>query len=329
MYVMKKYLAAVLIIFFSGSTFAQDDIFGIDTRARDKARKSNSDIGNFTRNMISNFSFEFSGGGAYHTQVMDFNSETPGQYPITQYRLDNPRELTVEDTIRFTGGDMAFPVNLGVRLNLFNTLTLGAGYGREFGSMGNIKGDEFEVLWQRNRYTFDKLYGTVGLVLYDASKRAKFLNWRYRKFSSNNLYMQGEKNQRIRQVYPWRFVLEGEFGSLFLRQNVHERLLTDGKAYYGAGLRIEKEFSEYSRLFIKTGVELRDFVFQAENLSEIQNLKQTLYVAQVGFSINLPGTKRCKVPGCGVVMKHLHDGVEYRGSSIFNLQNRKVGQWYK
>jgi hypothetical protein len=28
-----------------------------------------------------------------------------------------------------------------------------------------------------------------------------------------------------------------------------------------------------------------------------------------------------------VVMNHRHDGVEYRGSSIFNLQNRRIGQW--
>jgi hypothetical protein len=27
-------------------------------------------------------------------------------------------------------------------------------------------------------------------------------------------------------------------------------------------------------------------------------------------------------------MKHKHDGIEYRGSSIFNFQNRKIGQWY-
>jgi hypothetical protein len=27
-------------------------------------------------------------------------------------------------------------------------------------------------------------------------------------------------------------------------------------------------------------------------------------------------------------MKHNHNGVEYRGSSIFNFQNRKIGQWY-
>ncbi|RPA69622.1 hypothetical protein EF405_07535 [Cyclobacteriaceae bacterium YHN15] len=327
---MKKYFPIILFFVFFGSAFGQDeDIFGIDTKARTRSRKADSNVGNVTRNIMSTISFEFSGGGAYHTQLIDFNAESPAQYPISQYQnLENPRELTSEDTIRFRGGNVAFPLNVGIRLNVFNTLTLGGGYGREFGSISNLKGEDYEFIFERGNYTFDKLYGTVALVLYDSRKRAKFLNWRYRKFASNNLYMQSEKNQRIRQNYPWKFLLEGEFGNLTIRKNFDDRVLTDGQGYYGIGLRIEKEFSEYTRVFIKTGAEFRNFIYQAENLVDFQNLKQTLYIAQVGFSINLPGTKRCKVPGCGVVMKHLHDGVEYRGSSIFNLQNRKVGQWY-
>ncbi|EOZ93694.1 hypothetical protein A33Q_3640 [Indibacter alkaliphilus LW1] len=308
--------------------FSQDDIFGIDTKAR-PSRKSNNELGNFTRNVVSMFSVEFSGGGAYYNHLMNFNSEIPSQYPIGQYRnLDLPRELSAEDTVRLTSGNYAYPVNLGIRMNLFNTITIGGGYGREFGQASFPRGEDYQLPFDRERYTFDRYYGTVGLVLYDARKRAKFLNWRYRKYASQNIYMQGEKNQRIRQNYPWRFIAEGEFGNLILRQNLDQRLLQADQPFYSVALRIERDFSEYARLFVKAGAEFRNFIYQAENISEFQNLSQTLYVAQVGISVSMPGTKRCKVPGCGVVMKHLHDGVEYRGSSIFRFQNRKVGQWY-
>ncbi|MGY6744300.1 MAG: hypothetical protein ACXIUQ_16290 [Cecembia sp.] len=326
---MKRPIFFLIIFLCWGSVVAQEDIFGIDTKARTKNRKSQSDLGNVTRNLISNISFEFSGGGAYHTPVIDFNSEFPNQYPINQFQnLDDPQELTSEDTLRFRGGSMAFPLNLGVKINVFNTLTLGGGYGREFGTISSLKSGDYEWTFQESNYTFDRVYGNVGLVLYDARKRAKFLNWRYRRYASSNFYMQSEKNQRIRQGYPWRFILEGEFGNILVRKSFDESLVNNDQAFYSIGLRIEREFSEYTRLFVKAGTEFRNFAFQPENLSEFQNLRQTLYVAQVGFSINLPGTKRCKVQGCGVVMKHLHDGVEYRGSSIFNLQNRKIGQWY-
>lgn len=309
--------------------FAQDDIFGIDTKAKNKGRKSQSNIGNVFRNAIGNFSFELSSGGAFHTNQMQFYSEVPSQYPITQYRnLEVPQSITALDTVRFSGNQMAIPVNLGVKLNLFNTLVLGAGYGREFGKMNNLRGDDFEFQFENSSYTLDRAFGSVGLVIYDASKRAKFLNWSYRKFSSNNIYMQSEKTQRIRQNYPWRFILEAEFGNLYLRQSFDSKAFPSEDAFYNIGLRVEKEFSEYARFFVKTGVEFRNYNFRTENPAEFQNIKQNLYLAQVGFSISIPSTKRCKMHGCGVVMRHVHDGIDYRGSSIFNFQNRKVGQWY-
>jgi hypothetical protein len=140
--------------------------------------------------------------------------------------------------------------------------------------------------------------------------------------------MQSEKTQRIRQNYPWRFILEGEYGNLFVRKSPSPNLVVNNSSYYGLAFRVERDFSEYARFFVKSGVELREFTFQTQNIEDFQNIKQTLLGAQVGLSISIPGTKRCKVDGCGVVMKHLHNGVEYRGSSIFNLQNRRVGQWY-
>jgi len=327
---MKRiYLTLFICCLSFHAAFAQDDIFGIDTKARTKGRKSQSNIGNVFRNAVSNFSFELSSGGGFHTNQMQFFSEFPNQYPITQYRnLEEQQTITSEDTVRFSSNQMAIPVNLGVKLNLFNTLTLGAGYGREFGRMNNLQGGDFEFQFENSRYTLDRAFGSVGLVIYDASKRAKFLNWRYRQFSSNNIYMQSEKIQRIRQNYPWRFIVEAEFGNLYLRQSFDLMAFPSTEPFYNVGLRIEKEFSEYARFFVKTGVEFRNYNFTTENPDEFQNIKQNLYFAQVGISISLPGTKRCKVPGCGVVMRHVHDGVEYRGSSIFNFQNRKVGQWY-
>ncbi|WP_373496180.1 DUF6089 family protein [Aquiflexum sp.] len=325
----RVYLTLLLCLLGIQTLFAQDDIFGIDTKARNKGRKSQSNIGNIFRNAVSNFSFEFSTGGSFHTNQMQFSSEIPSQYPISQYNnLEVPQTVGARDTVRFSSNQMAIPINLGVKLNLFNTLVVGGGYSREFGRMDNLRGGDFEFQFESGNYTLDRAFGSIGLVVYDARKRAKFLNWRYRQFSSNNFYMQSEKNQRIRQNYPWKFLIEADFGNLYIRKNFDGRILPSEDPFYNVGLRIEREFSEYARFFAKTGVEFRNYNFRTENFDEIQNIKQNLYFAQVGISISLPGTKRCKVHGCGVVMRHVHDGIEYRGSSIFNFQNRKVGQWY-
>jgi hypothetical protein len=140
--------------------------------------------------------------------------------------------------------------------------------------------------------------------------------------------MQSEKNQRIKQQYPWTFILEGEYGQMKIRESYDQQVLVNKEPYYGLALRIERDLSEYTKLFVKTGAEVRNFIYQSSEITDFQNIKQTLFGAQMGFAIRLPGTKRCKIQGCGVVMKHLHNGVEHRGSSIFNFQNRKVGQWY-
>lgn len=144
--------------------------------------------------------------------------------------------------------------------------------------------------------------------------------------------MQGELSQRVRANYPWLFVLEGEYGSVKINKG-YDSHLNVNEPFYSLGLRIEREFSEYAKIFVKPAVSFSSFSYDRQveqngvGILEMQPVSQNLYAVQVGLSISIPGTKRCKVGGCGVVMKHLHNGVEYRGSSIWNLQNRKVGQW--
>ncbi len=338
---IKILLTAFLFSSLITGVIAQDeDIFGISNKAKNP--KSESAIGNVTRNILEMFALELSTGAGYHQFSTNFYSENPELYNLTQVQnFDMPLDITAEDPLKMKGEDWTFPLfNAGLRINVFNLLTIGGGYGQEWGNYKNMSGGDFVFPFEGNSYQISKLYGTVGLVLFDAAKRRSFLKWRYRKYASANLYMQSELNQRARQLYPWRFILEGEFGQLTLKnsfdpalngpnQNPYNpRLAVADEPYYGLALRIERDFSEYTKLFIKGGAEVRKFTFAASDFSEFQNIDQTLFAMQVGFAIRIPGTKRCPIAGCGVVMKHSHNGIEYRGSSIFNLQNRKVGQWY-
>lgn len=312
-----------------GTSLAQEeDIFGIERRI--KGRKSESNVGNVFRNVVSAFSFEVSSGAGYHTNQLDYMTAVPGAYPI-----ESPGDLTaVEDQGTYQVGDYAFPVNLGLRLNMFGIFTLGGGYGREFGRIRNFEMDNQYFQLEGTSYTYDKLYGTFGLVLYNAQRRAAYLTWRYRKYSSNNYYMQSQLKQRIRQEYPWQFVLEGEYGTLKIKEAYDSHLSATTEPFYALGLRIEREFSEYVKVYIKPAASFYKLSYDklvnqnGLEILESQPIKQHYYSLNVGLSISLPGTKRCKVAGCAVVMKHLHDGVEYRGSSIWKRQHRKVGQWY-
>src|SRR5690554_5343142 len=306
-----------------------DDIFGIERKI--SGRKSESGVGNVFRNAISKFSLELSTGAGYHQNQMDFSSLSPESYPIHSIA---DLTLPVESINAFETADFAFPVNLGVRVNLFSIFTIGGGYGREFGKISSFGQGEQQLQLEGTSYNFDKFYGTFGLVLYDARRRAAFLNWRYRNYSGSNYYMQSQLKQRLRQNYPWHFVIEGEYGTMKINKT-YDSHLSVTEPFYSLGLRIEREFSEYAKLFVKPAVSFSTLAYDktviSNNLEVMEShpIDQRLYTINVGLSISIPGTKRCKVNGCGVVMKHLHNGVEYRGSSIWKLQNRKVGQWYK
>ncbi len=310
-----------------GQQGQEADIFGISTKA--KAPKSESGVGNVFRNVLENFSFEVSTGAAFHQSTMPFYSETPYEFPFYQIQnFDNVLELTEETPVDLKSSDWAMPINAGLRINIFSLLTIGGGYGMEWGNFSNLRGGDHEFNFEGASYQVSKLYGTVGLVLYDAKRRQSFLKWQYRRYSTNNLYMQSELTQRARQRYPWRFLLEAEFGQLNLQSSMDPNVTVSEDPYFGVALRIERDFSEYTKMFIKGGAEFRAFNYANPNLPDIQMLEQNVYALQVGFAIRFPGTKRCKIPGCGVVMKHMHNGIEYRGSGIFNYQNRKIGQWY-
>jgi hypothetical protein len=318
-------------VLFSLNAFAQEDIFGIERKISN--RKSESDMGNIFRNAISKFNLEISTGAGYHQNSLDFLSVAPEHYPI-ELAADPqlPIEVGEETQEIFVGEEYAFPVNAGVRIDMFGIFTIGGGYGKEFGRITNLGNGDHQFNLEGTSYTFDKLYGTFGLVLYDARRRILFLNWRYRNYSGNNFYMQSELKQRIRQNYPWHFILEGEYGSVNINKS-YDSHLSATEPYYSIGFRMEREFSEYAKMFVKPAVSFTTLSYNKMvthnniDVLERQNLQQNLFTINFGLSINIPGTKRCKVGGCGVVMKHIHNGVEYRGSSIWNLQNRKVGQW--
>lgn len=335
----KSSLLLIILVITQIQVFAQDeDIFGISSKAKNP--KSESGVGNVFRNAIEMFALEISTGAAYHQIGTSFYSQNPSLYPISQYQNFETSTFSLQDTLSLSSNEWIFPLlNGGVRINLFNLITIGGGYGMEWGSLAPMRGNDHEFQFEGASYQISKTYGTVGLVLWDAKRRQSVLRWQYRNYSSNNIYMQSELRQRARANYPWRFILEGEFGKMNLKKSYDPsliagatpyvpRLAVSEDPYFGVSLRMEYDFSEYAKFFLKGGAEFRKFTYAASDFSEFQNIDQNVYGLQAGLAVKIPGTKRCKIHGCGVVMKHLHNGVEYRGSSIFNLQNRKVGQWY-
>uniref|UniRef100_UPI0040484F5E hypothetical protein n=1 Tax=Algoriphagus sp. TaxID=1872435 RepID=UPI0040484F5E len=379
---MVKLRGILFIVVFFGLVFQsfcqEEDIFGITRKAR--PLKSESQMGNIFRNAFEQFSFQLSTGAAHYALNTEFYRGNQ-VYPITQYQANADFEYyPLPDTLSFSSRELILPtIEAGLRLNLFNILTVGGGYGLEQGNLTPFEGGGYQFSLQGTNYRAANYFASAGVVIFDASRRRFLLKQKYKKYEKANpdlkMRMKREYDQRIRQNYPWTISVEGEIGRFNLIPNNgiesyaakflntalynYERVLVGlpeiswieardietlnqlrtlrkyqprlgdvkGQITYAAALRISYDLSEYASVFAKGKYMQRVFVNNSTDFIDFP-MNQELYSVQVGMAMKLPGTKRCKINGCGVVMKHRHNGIEYRGSSIFNLQNRKIGQWY-
>lgn len=322
----------------SAASFSQDeDIFGITRKAR--SPKSESSIGNAFRSIQQMFSFQLATGAAQYTMGSTFYKGDSKIYPITQYQNQEFEYYPLPDTLAFTTRQWIVPtLEASLRLNLFNILTVGGGYGWEKGMLNPFEGGQYQFSLEGEAYSATNYYASAGLVLYDASRRRFLLKQRYKKYSRGNpelkMRMDREYQQRIRQNYPWSISVEGEVGKVNVTQGepavpkVYQPRLAAAKDQYtyAGALRVSYDLSEYASVFVKGKYMQRSFENGSPDFTPFA-MNQEVYSVQTGFSIRPPGTKRCRINGCGVVMKHNHNGVEYRGSSIFYFQNRKIGQW--
>lgn len=338
MFNFRIYLLLTFFFLSSASSFSQDeDIFGITRKAR--AAKSESSLGNAFRSIQQMFSFQLSTGAAHYTMGTNFYKGDSKVYPITQYQNKEFEYYPLPDTLALSTRQWILPtVEASLRLNLFNILTLGGGYGWEKGMLNPFEGGAYQFSLEGAAYNATNYYASAGLVLYDASRRRFLLKQRYRRFNGANpelkMRMEREYQQRIRQNYPWSISIEGEVGKVNVNQGEPSvpkvylpRLAAAKDQYtYAAALRVSYDLSEYASVFVKGKYMQRAFENGSPDFTPFA-MNQEVYSIQTGFAIRPPGTKRCRINGCGVVMKHNHNGVEYRGSSIFYFQNRKIGQW--
>lgn len=87
-------------------------------------------MGNFFRNAFEQFSFQLSTGAAYYNLNTEFYR---GQnvYPITQYQANRDFDFyPLPDTLSLRSRELILPtLEAGLRLNLFNILTVGEAMG--------------------------------------------------------------------------------------------------------------------------------------------------------------------------------------------------------
>lgn len=238
-----------------------------------------------------------SGGGTsprysnwVNTIVSDTLSVQPDSYLISS------------DTAKlgFNGNGLNIPIHLAIHYE-FKNFRIGAGYGLEPMFMGDFK----SITYQDKIYNFKpsnssgimkKYYGMIGYSFY-----------RYQDYLfTGNLLIGGYQP-----------------GNNFVKS------LITKSVYVNLGVTIERDLSEYWRLFLKPSVDVKNYTIEVPGSGgkSIKHNLNAIYM-QFGLTYSIPELPKCFHRECKIQMHHAHGNKEYRSRvhPFYKKQNPNYGE---
>lgn len=98
--------------------------------------------------------------------------------------------------------------------------------------------------------------------------------------------------------------------------------------YVNAGVTIERELSEYLRVFVRPSFEIKNYTLNLpQSTSPITHNINALYL-NFGISYSIPEVPKCFIADCKIQMNHAHGDREYRSRvhPIYKKQNPQYGE---
>jgi hypothetical protein len=212
--------------------------------------------------------------------------------------------LISSDTAKlgFKGNGLNIPIHVSIHYE-FKKLRIGAGYGFEAMFIGNFKPTTFTDkigTFQPGNPSgiMKKYYGMVGYSFY---RIQDFL-------FTGNLQIGG-------------YQPGNNFASGFIKKGVNVNL----------GVTIERDLSEYWRLFIKPSLDFKNYTLTLPGSGD-KTIKHNLNAAyvQVGVTWSIPDLPKCFHKECKIQMNHAHGNKEYRSRvhPFYKKQNPNYGENY-
>lgn len=109
-----------------------------------------------------------------------------------------------------------------------------------------------------------------------------------------------------------------------------DKTVIDKGMFFNLGAMVEREMSEYFRLFIRPSYEFKGYDLNiAETGTSIRHKMNAFYV-NVGASYRIPELRRCFLKECRAQINHAHGNKEYRSRvhPIYKKQNPHYGENY-
>lgn len=99
--------------------------------------------------------------------------------------------------------------------------------------------------------------------------------------------------------------------------------------YFNIGASVERDMSEYFKLFIRPSYEIKTFKLSTPSAPVIKHHFNSFYI-NIGASYRLPELRRCVLTDCHIQINHAHGNREYRSRRhpIYKKQNPHYGENY-
>ncbi len=226
-----------------------------------------------------------------------FNAVTPTTITI------NPGDFAVTDTALIGFKNKSFNIPLRATLHVeFNRFRIGGGYSLEF-----TKVNDFEPLsFGDDIRNYSPEFSSFGLKKYFLLLGASF--YRYEKYL---------------------FTGEANIGGYSLG-NKFDKGIIDRGMFVNLGIMVEREMSEYFRLFIRPSYEFKSFDLNIEEAGKSIKHGMNAFYVNVGASYRIPELRRCFLKECKAQINHVHGNREYRSGvhPIYKKQNPHYGENY-
>lgn len=133
----------------------------------------------------------------------------------------------------------------------------------------------------------------------------------------------------VYRYYEYALVVDANIGGYSLGRDFAKNIMKKG-VYLNLGLRAEREFSEYFRVFIRPSFEMKSYKLSIpETSQELQHRLDGLYLT-FGATYRIPELRRCFLKTCHAQINHAHGDREYRSRrhAIWKKQNPHYGENY-
>jgi hypothetical protein len=182
----------------------------------------------------------------------------------------------------------------------FNRYRIGGGYSFDYTRVGEFKplnytGDIKNYSLDKQGFFMKHYFGMIGAMVY--------------------------------RYYEYALVVDANIGGYKLGKQWNKSLMQKG-IYFNIGATVEREFSEYFRVFVRPSYEIKNYKLTIPESNNAITHKLNAFYLNFGITYRLPELRKCFLKTCKAQMNHAHGDKEYRSRvhPFYKKQNPHYGE---